>query len=79
VARTGLPVDESGFLQVTDTLQSTGDPRVFAAGDIAHQVQHPRPKAGVYAVRQAPALVRNLRAFLLDKPVQPIVPQRRFL
>jgi selenide,water dikinase len=79
VARTGLPVDESGFLQVTDTLQSTGDPRVFAAGDIAHQVQHPRPKAGVYAVRQAPALVRNLRAFLLDKPVQPFVPQRRFL
>lgn len=79
VAQTGLPVDELGFLQVEDTLQSTADPRVFGAGDIATQINHPRPKAGVYAVRQAPTLTRNLRAFLLGKPLSSHTPQQRFL
>ena len=62
IAASGLPVDDRGFLAVRDTLQSTGDERVFGAGDIATQVNHPRPKAGVYAVRQAPVLAHNLRA-----------------
>lgn len=79
IADTGLPVDETGFLQVTDTLQSPADPNVFAAGDIASQINHPRPKAGVFAVRQAPALVQNLRNALLAKPLRPFRPQRRFL
>lgn len=79
VAASGLPVDEQGFLAVTDTLQSTADERVFGAGDIATQVRHPRPKAGVFAVRQAPVLAHNLRAMLLQKPLREHRPQRRFL
>ena len=62
VAASGLPVDERGFLAVTDSLQSVADDRVFGAGDIATQLNHPRPKAGVYAVRQGPVLAHNLRA-----------------
>ena len=34
-ADTGLPLDEKGFLAVDDTLASTGDARIFAAGDCA--------------------------------------------
>ncbi len=79
VAASGLAVDGQGFLAVSDTLQSIADPRVFGAGDIATQVKHPRPKAGVYAVRQGPVLAHNLRAALLGKPLREHRPQQRFL
>lgn len=79
VADSGLPVDDRGFLAVTDSLQSPADERVFAAGDIATQLNHPRPKAGVYAVRQGPVLAHNLRAALLGKPLRQHRPQQRFL
>lgn len=79
IAASGLPVDEKGFLRVHDTLQSIADNTVFAAGDIATQINHPRPKAGVYAVRQAPVLAHNLRAAVLDKPLRTHRPQQRFL
>lgn len=49
---TGLALDSAGFISVEDTLRSTNDPAVFAAGDVHSSVKHPRPKAGVYAVRQ---------------------------
>lgn len=79
VAESGLPVDERGFLKVSNTLQSQGDKHIFAAGDIATQVQYPRPKAGVYAVRQAPVLAHNLRNIVLGKPLREHRPQLHFL
>ena len=79
VAASGLPVDERGFLEVTDSLQSVADERVFGAGDIATQRNHPRPKAGVYAVRQGPVLAHNLRAAVLGRPLRQHRPQQRFL
>ena len=79
VARSGLATDAAGFLAVHDTLQSLSDERVFAAGDIATQLRNPRPKAGVFAVRQAPVLAHNLRAALLGRPLKQYRPQKRFL
>jgi selenide,water dikinase len=79
IGASGLTTDDHGFLAVRDTLQSVDDDRIFGAGDIAVQLNHPRPKAGVYAVRQAPVLAHNLRAALLQSPLREHHPQRRFL
>jgi selenide,water dikinase len=76
---TGLALDERGFLQVRDTLQSLNDDRVFAAGDIASMLNHPREKAGVFAVRQGPPLARNLRLAVAGETPRPYRPQRRWL
>lgn len=79
IADSGLATDARGFVAVHDTLQATNDESVFAAGDIATQLAHPRPKAGVYAVRQAPVLAHNLRNILLGRPLRTHRPQREFL
>lgn len=71
---------EDGFVAVAPTLQSTTDPTIFATGDIAHMTHAPRPKAGVFAVRQAPVLHHNLRVMLTGRgALQEYRPQRDYL
>ncbi|OSQ46585.1 selenide, water dikinase SelD [Marivita geojedonensis] len=77
LAETGLTTHD-GFLTVNDRLQ-TSDARIFAVGDCAHMAQAPRPKAGVYAVRQAPVLFHNLASALSGGPLKTYVPQKDYL
>lgn len=81
VERTGLPVDGSAGLRVGATLQSVADPRVFAAGDCASLAGQALPKLGVFGVRQARYLHRNLLACLATTGtgLTPYVPQKRYL
>jgi selenide,water dikinase len=75
----GLRTDERGFLAVDDRLRSVSHPGVFGAGDCATNLQDPRPKAGVFAVRAGPALAANLLAALRGGDLQPHASPRRFL
>jgi selenide,water dikinase len=79
LADSGLALDSSGFVQVDATLESCSHPGIFAAGDCASVVRHPRPKAGVYAVRQGPPLATNLLRAATGRPRVPFVPQREAL
>jgi len=79
LADTGLPLTPGGFIAIDEMLRSTGDPKIFAVGDVATMIAHPREKAGVYAVRQGPPLATNLRRALAGKRPWRAVPQRRGL
>lgn len=76
---TGLALDDRGFIRVSESLQSISHACVFAAGDIADLDGTVLPKAGVYAVRQGPALAENLRRYLRHRSLRPYRPQRRIL
>ena len=75
----GLATDTRGFVLVKDTLQSVSHPHIFAAGDIATMENYPRPKAGVFAVRQGQPLWENLRRILQNRPLKPYQPQKQYL
>nr|WP_039813224.1 FAD-dependent oxidoreductase [Jeotgalibacillus malaysiensis] len=78
--KSGLPVDDKGFLKVNATLQSPDDSRIFAAGDCASLITHPHlPKSGVYAVREGEVLHHNLIASLKRESMKDYIPQRRAL
>ncbi|WP_347277736.1 selenide, water dikinase SelD [Oculatella sp. FACHB-28] len=79
LSKSGLATNAQGFIQVNDALQSVSHSQVFAAGDVATMVSHPRPKAGVFAVRQGKPLFQNLRNALLNKPLKPFIPQKKYL
>jgi selenide, water dikinase len=79
LANTGLVLDPAGFVAIEPTLQAIGHKNIFAVGDCATMLQHPREKSGVFAVRQGPVVARNIRRRAAGKPALRHIPQRKFL
>lgn len=75
----GLAMSSDGFVEVNNHLQSTSHSFVFAAGDMATIKDNPRPKSGVYAVRQGKILAENLIRQATGKPLQTYKPQKHAL
>ncbi|TCP38026.1 selenide, water dikinase SelD [Rhodovulum marinum] len=78
LATTGLDLTD-GFVTVDRHLRAINDPHIFAVGDCAHLSHDPRPKAGVYAVREAPHLLANLRAVATGGRLRAYRPQKDYL
>jgi len=79
LAETGLALDDRGFVLVDAYLRSVSHPFVFAGGDVATLRDTPRPKSGVFAVREGPFLAENIRRTLAEEPLERFRPQREFL
>ncbi len=77
--RFGLPLGSGGGLLVDSRLRSVADPAVHGAGDCIEFADGKLPRAGVYAVRQAPVLLVNLLAALDGGTPRVFTPQRRYL
>jgi len=75
----GLAVDRDGRLVTSPTLQSVSDDRVFAVGDCAVIAGAERPCVGVFGVRAAPILLKNLMALARSLPLETYRPQSRWL
>lgn len=81
LAASPLARDARGFLSVDATLRAVDGAPIWGAGDCVTLAEHPgTPRAGVYAVRAAPVLDRNLRGALTGagRPAA-YRPQRSFL
>jgi Pyridine nucleotide-disulphide oxidoreductase len=83
-ASSSLPLTHDGFLRVNASLQAVDGAPVFGAGDCVAIEGQALDKAGVYAVRQAPILARNLRTAIATQlggagTLRVYRPQRRYL
>ena len=79
LADSGLPVQGDGRIRTDASLTVRGEVGVFACGDCACIDGDPRPPSGVWAVRAAPVLARNLEAACSGQALRPWRPQPRAL
>ncbi len=79
LGETGLPLTQDGSVATEPTLLAIGRDDVFAVGDCATILAHPREKAGVFAVRQGPVLARNIRSRWRGEELERHRPQSAYL
>ncbi len=73
----GLPLDKDGRVLTKKTLQVFNYPEVFAVGDCAVIRDHNRPASGVWAVRSAKPLAKNLEYKTKGLKLKQWKPQRK--
>lgn len=78
-AASGMLTGKDGGLMVNRYLQSISHPEVFGGGDCIWFEPTPLDKVGVYAVRQNPVLVHNVRAQLEGRSLHAFDPGGSYL
>lgn len=76
-----LPVahDADGRVIVNPGLNVPDNPQIFAVGDCASIAGYKRPSLGVFGVRAAPVLLRNICALARGERLDAYIPQQRWL
>ena len=77
--KSGLPVGKDGGLLVNANLQCVEYSNIFGGGDCISFAPDSLAKVGVYAVRENPVLLHNLRAFFKGTPLQAFDPGGEYL
>ncbi len=77
--RSGLRLDERGYVAVDSTHRSLSHHHVFAAGDVCSRPDRHFARSGVHAVRAGPVLAANLAAALSGGALRNYRPRRRSL
>lgn len=77
--KSGIDSGPDGGLLVNRFLQSRQHPNIFGGGDCIYFEPQPLDRVGVYAVRQNPVLLHNLKAYLAGEPLQPFNPGGSYL
>ena len=78
--QSGIKVDENNYMLTNEYLQSVQFCNIFGAGDcIKVNINASIPKNGVYAIKEAKVLVKNLENVIGGKPLKAFKPQKRFL
>ena len=73
----GLPLDEDGRVITKQTLQVINYPELFAVGDCGVIKDNHRPASGVWAVRSANPLAKNLECMIQGLKLKEWKPQRK--
>ena len=79
LANSGLPVDSLGRTLTSNTLQVIGNQSIFASGDCGVIRNQPRPPAGVWAVRAAKPLAKNIERLCVNNNLKEWHPQKTSL
>ena len=77
--KSDLTLSSKGFILVRNTLQTKSFSNIFASGDIADIENNSLKKAGVYAVKQAYTLKKNILKLYSKKSLINYHPQKTYL
>jgi len=77
--RSGLKCGPDGGMLVNEFLQSVDYPEIFGGGDCISIRGKALPKVGVFAVREGPFILRNMKALLAGGALKAFKPQWRYL
>lgn len=75
----GITLGEDGGLPVNSYLQNPEFSNIFGGGDCIYHIPQPLAKVGVYAVRENPVLLHNVRAALDGLPLKLFDPGGNYL
>ncbi len=76
LGNSGLQVDSVGRVLTTNKLQVIGNNYIFASGDCGVLKDNPRPASGVWAVRAAEPLAKNIERLSKQKTLKKWYPQK---